>query len=146
MASLYDISKSLSSSETIECLQDVVFLILFLKSCIDKAINELYDEQFDFLHFAIKVEEIINDWADLMTVYSDSIQFEPVLDFDFQYLIHTWKEIVTIFVGHSFDWCLKHQILLEQFFYRLNELQQNYEQELKMLNRIAIREHALNND
>lgn len=146
MENLYDIPELMSSSETIECLQDILFLILSLKGCLDIALNERYDEQFDFLHLVKNVEEIINDWADLMLIYSDSTQFEPDLDLDFQNIIHIWKKIVTIFIDHSFDWYLKYQILFEQFFYELNELQHEYEQELKMLKSIATRERTLNND
>lgn len=124
---------SIEVHETIDCIQDILHLLLSLKGCIDTATDELLDGQFDFIYFATRFQEITSDWADLMEIYAQFEWANEDLEFEYNNFVQIWKEILTIFVGHSLDWCIQHQMLISQFLSRVNELQAKYIDELMRL-------------
>lgn len=136
MPKIYEITEKIKINETIECLSDIVSLLLSLKGCIDTAADGLLYGHFDFIHFIITYEEIRSDWKDLMSIYSDSEWVDCDLEFEFRNFIAIWTGILMVFTGHSLDWCLRHPMIIMQLLVRVKETQSKYESELRRLKKL----------
>lgn len=144
LAQLLDMPKRMKIGETIDCLNDIIFCILGLKGCIDNVLDWLEEERFDFIHFSVHVEELLNDWTDLMDVYAESEHYVSDLDFEFNHFVQTWRAVLTVIAGKSVEWCIQHRMLIRQFFFRLNEIEEKFVYELKILKRIEQRKRNEN--
>lgn len=122
-------------NETIDCLNDILFLFLSMKGCIDSKIENLCDGHFESVNFLIRMEDLLGDLNDLMTVYQYSMKYNDDIDFRYIHFLSMCKGVLEAYAGRTIIWCMRHKMPLKQLLFSMNELQDMYVREIQSLER-----------
>lgn len=131
----YSPTRSKMYNQTIDCLNDIISLLLSLKGCIDLVLINLGDGDLERVETVINLEDILNDLNELMSVYQDSIYFSADIEFYYIHFLSLWKGIIEAYFCKPTVWCMRHTMPLKQFLCTINELQAKLVREIQLLSK-----------